>query len=79
MRGEVAFVIGTGVAAPDPDAIEDSLDDRIDALLAQGSSTAAIATQLAAEGAGERQTLYARVGARRSEGNDATGAGTPEP
>jgi 16S rRNA (cytidine1402-2'-O)-methyltransferase len=79
MRGEVAFVIGAGVAAPDPDAVADSLDDRIDALLAQGNSTAAIAKQLASEGAGERQALYTRVGARRSEGNGATGAGTPEP
>jgi 16S rRNA (cytidine1402-2'-O)-methyltransferase len=79
MRGEVAFVIDAGEATPDPDAIADSLDDRIDALLATGSSTAAIAKQLASEGAGERQALYARVGERRSEGAAAAEAGTPEP
>jgi 16S rRNA (cytidine1402-2'-O)-methyltransferase len=79
MRGEVAFVIDAGVALPDPDAAEASLDNRIDALLAQGISTAAVAKRLAAEGAGDRQVLYARVGARRSEGADGAGAGTPEP
>jgi 16S rRNA (cytidine1402-2'-O)-methyltransferase len=79
MRGEVAFVIDAGTAIADPDAVEDSLDERIDALLAAGNSTASIAKQLAAEGAGERQALYARVGARRSEGPPATGSGTPEP
>jgi 16S rRNA (cytidine1402-2'-O)-methyltransferase len=78
MRGEVAFVIGAGTALPDPDAATNSLDDRIDALLAAGDSTAAIAKQLASEGAGERQALYARVSARRSEGPSATGPGTPE-
>jgi 16S rRNA (cytidine1402-2'-O)-methyltransferase len=68
MRGEVAFVIDAGVATA-PDAGEAaSLDERIDALLASGASTAAIAKRLAATGAGERKALYARVGARRSEG-----------
>jgi hypothetical protein len=48
-------------------------------LIAAGISTAAIAKQLAASGAGDRQTLYARVGARRSEGAGEDGPGTPEP
>jgi 16S rRNA (cytidine1402-2'-O)-methyltransferase len=79
MRGEVAFVIDAGVADAGRAGETDSLDDRIDALLAAGVSTAAIAKQLAASGAGERKALYARVGARRSEGPNATGAGTDEP
>ena len=78
MRGEVAFVIDAGVATPDPDAEDVALDDRIDALLATGASTSAIAKQLAASGAGERQALYARVGERRSEGADATAPGTQD-
>jgi 16S rRNA (cytidine1402-2'-O)-methyltransferase len=72
MRGEVAFAIDAGVATAAPDAAGASLDERIDALLASGASTAAIAKQLAAAGAGERKALYARVGARRSEGPGAT-------
>ncbi len=78
MRGEVAFVIDAGVASAPATAVTDSLDERIDALLASGASTAAIAKQLAANGAGERKALYARVGARRSEGPAVTPAGTPE-
>ena len=77
MRGEVAFVIDAGVVES-AGAASGSLDDQIDALLAAGVSTAAIAKQLAASGAGERKALYARVGARRSEGAGATGAGTDE-
>jgi 16S rRNA (cytidine1402-2'-O)-methyltransferase len=77
MRGEVAFVIDAGVVET-AGAASGSLDDQIDALLAAGVSTAAIAKQLAASGAGERKALYARVGARRSEGAGATGAGTDE-
>jgi 16S rRNA (cytidine1402-2'-O)-methyltransferase len=77
MRGEVAFVIDAGVAQA-ADVNGASLDEQIDALLAAGVSTAAIAKRLAASGAGERQALYARVGARRSEGAGATGAGTDE-
>jgi len=72
MRGEVAFAIDAGVATAAPDTAGASLDERIDALLASGASTAAIAKQLAAAGAGERKALYARVGARRSEGPGAT-------
>jgi 16S rRNA (cytidine1402-2'-O)-methyltransferase len=68
VRGEVAFVIDAGVVSEPDAAGGDSLDARIDALLASGASTAAIAKALAASGAGERKALYARVGARRSEG-----------
>jgi 16S rRNA (cytidine1402-2'-O)-methyltransferase len=78
MRGEVAFVIDAGVAEI-ADISSASLDEQIDALLAAGVSTAAIAKRLTASGAGERQALYARVAARRSEGAGATGAGTDEP
>jgi 16S rRNA (cytidine1402-2'-O)-methyltransferase len=79
MRGEVAFVIDAGVAEVAAGGTAGSLDEQIDALIAAGISTAAIAKQLAASGAGERKALYARVGARRSEGPGATGAGTDEP
>jgi 16S rRNA (cytidine1402-2'-O)-methyltransferase len=79
VRGEIAFVIDAGVAESNPSGNGGSLDEQIDALLAAGVSTAAIAKQLAASGAGERKALYARVGARRSEGPGATKAGTHEP
>ena len=78
MRGEVAFVIDAGVAET-ADLSGASIDEQIDALLAAGISTAAIAKRLAASGAGERKALYARVGERRSEGPAATRAGTDEP
>ena len=78
MRGEVAFVIDAGIAVAAKPATGASLDAQIDALLAEGASTAAIAKRLAASGAGDRQTIYARVGERRSEGPDATGSGTQE-
>jgi 16S rRNA (cytidine1402-2'-O)-methyltransferase len=68
VRGEIVLVIDA-VAPVAADAVDGAaLDERIDALLASGASTAAIAKQLAASGAGERNALYARVGARRSEG-----------
>jgi 16S rRNA (cytidine1402-2'-O)-methyltransferase len=70
VRGEVAFVIDASDADLALPAVDDgaALDARIDALLAAGASTAAIAKQLASSGAGGRKALYARVGARRSEG-----------
>jgi 16S rRNA (cytidine1402-2'-O)-methyltransferase len=71
VRGEVALVIDAGVAASVAGSGA-SLDEQIDALIAAGVSTAAIAKQLAASGAGERKALYARAGARRSEGPGAT-------
>jgi 16S rRNA (cytidine1402-2'-O)-methyltransferase len=64
VRGEIVFVLDAGTPAA-PVANAASIDEQIDALLASGASTAAIAKQLAAGGAGERSALYARVGARR--------------
>jgi 16S rRNA (cytidine1402-2'-O)-methyltransferase len=79
VRGEVAFVIEAGVAAGTETADARPLDEQIDALLAAGVSTAAIAKRLAAGGAGERKALYARAAARRSAGPDITRPGTPQP
>jgi 16S rRNA (cytidine1402-2'-O)-methyltransferase len=78
VRGEVAFVIDAGMAEPGNATPERSLDERIDALLAAGNSTATIAKQLAAAGAGERKAIYARAGARRSEGPSGGSSGTHE-
>ena len=70
VRGEIAFVVEGG--APDP-ALADAapsqadLDAAIDALLAEGLTTSAIAKRLADAGHGERRHLYARVGERRVE------------
>jgi 16S rRNA (cytidine1402-2'-O)-methyltransferase len=77
VRGEVAFVIDAGTLEPATEVTPaDSLDERIDALLAAGNSTASIAKQLAAAGAGERKAIYARAGARRSEGPSGGSSGT---
>ena len=67
VRGEIVFVVDGSAASP-PAASGSTVDEQIDALLASGASTAAIAKHLAASGAGERNALYARVGARRSGG-----------
>jgi 16S rRNA (cytidine1402-2'-O)-methyltransferase len=69
VRGEIAFVVegappdaaGAQTAAPDYD-----VDAAIDALLAEGLTTSAIAKRLAEAGHGERRHLYARVGERRA-------------
>lgn len=77
-KGEIAFVIDGGTAVDTAaDRPAASLDEQIDALLASGASTSAIAKRLAAGGAGERQELYARIGARRSEGPHPRREGTP--
>lgn len=70
VRGEIVLVLDAAAVPAEtaPDAGDGGLDERIDALLAGGASTAAIAKQLAAAGAGERRALYARIGARRAEG-----------
>ena len=71
VRGEIAFVIAgaeTTVAAP-PDA--SAVDDEIDALLAAGHATSAIAKVLAQRGLGERRHLYARITERRRAGQSA--------
>jgi 16S rRNA (cytidine1402-2'-O)-methyltransferase len=70
VRGEIAFVVEGG--APDPAFAEaapsqDDVDAAIDALLAEGLTTSAIAKRLADAGHGERRHLYARVGERRVE------------
>jgi 16S rRNA (cytidine1402-2'-O)-methyltransferase len=77
IRGEVAFVIGGGTV-PVADTSGGDIDAQIDALIASGASTAAIAKQLAASGAGERSALYARTGERRSKGTSAVPTGTKE-
>jgi 16S rRNA (cytidine1402-2'-O)-methyltransferase len=69
VRGEVAFVVeGSAGAAPREErAGPEDVDRAIDALLAEGLTTSAIAKRLADAGHGERRHLYARVGARRDE------------
>lgn len=69
VRGEIAFVVEGGEAgedaAPAPDGAQEGLDGTIDALIADGLTTSAIAKRLADEGRGERRHLYARVSERR--------------
>ena len=67
-RGEIAFVVEGGVIARDPaeTASETGLDDAIDALLAQGLTTSAVAKRLTEAGHGERRHLYSRVSQRRA-------------
>ncbi|MBV8489938.1 MAG: 16S rRNA (cytidine(1402)-2'-O)-methyltransferase [Candidatus Eremiobacteraeota bacterium] len=62
VRGEIAFAIAPVAAV----AREPVSDARIDELLAQGRSVAAIAKALSHGGAGERRTLYARIAARKN-------------
>jgi 16S rRNA (cytidine1402-2'-O)-methyltransferase len=72
VRGEIAFVVEGG--APEPVApAEVDLDAAIDALMAEGLTTSAIAKRLADAGHGERRHLYARVGERRTEERPARG------
>jgi 16S rRNA (cytidine1402-2'-O)-methyltransferase len=68
VRGEIAFVVEGGAAEerpPEPPGA-DELDATIDALVAEGLTTSAIAKRLADAGHGARRHLYARVGARRT-------------
>ncbi len=68
VRGEIVLVVEGGAAEPaaaEPVSAE-ALDGAIDALLAQGLTTSAIAKRLADAGHGERRHLYARVGERRT-------------
>ncbi len=72
VRGEIAFVVEGGLpaaseAADGAGATQPDVDAAIDALLAEGLTTSAIAKRLADAGHGERRHLYARVGERRSE------------
>lgn len=76
VRGEIVLVVDGGAppaaAAPEPADV----DARIDALLAAGGATAAIAKELSAAGLGERKTLYARI-VSRSGGRTAPDEGSP--
>lgn len=76
IRGEFVFVVEGGAresagAAADGGAAsaqdDAAIDAAIDALLAEGLSTSAIAKRLADEGRGERRHLYARVIERRAQ------------
>ena len=66
VRGEIALVVegAPGEPVPLPAA---GVDAAIDALIAEGHTTSAIAKRLAEAGHGERRHLYARVSQRRSE------------
>jgi len=68
VRGEIAFVIEGGEPAPAVPATNVDIDGAIDALLAGGATTSAIAKTLAERGLGERRHLYARVSERRRAG-----------
>jgi 16S rRNA (cytidine1402-2'-O)-methyltransferase len=72
VRGEIAFVVEGAAAAAvaNEPAPAHEIDAAIDALLAEGLTTSAIAKRLAEAGHGERRHLYARVGDRRTEAND---------
>jgi hypothetical protein len=76
VRGEIVLVVDGGAALAPAAHANGTVDDQIDALLASGASTAAIAKRLAADGAGERRALYARIGARRSGGTAAPDEGS---
>jgi 16S rRNA (cytidine1402-2'-O)-methyltransferase len=71
VRGEVAFALAPYAAAAQPQSGEEdgAADAAIDALLASGEHTNAIAKELAARGFGSRAQLYARVvGRKRGKG-----------
>jgi hypothetical protein len=63
---------GAAEAAPASPCDAEDLDATIDALVAEGLTTSAIAKRLADAGLGARRHLYARVGERR------TGRAEPE-
>jgi 16S rRNA (cytidine1402-2'-O)-methyltransferase len=66
VRGEIAFVVEGAAPELAERATDAELDAAIDALVAEGLTTSAIAKRLAEAGHGERRHLYARVGERRS-------------
>jgi 16S rRNA (cytidine1402-2'-O)-methyltransferase len=72
IRGEIAFVVEGGPPPPGEDgAVQPAdLDEAIDALIAEGLPTAAIAKRLAEAGHGERRRLYALVSERRGGGSE---------
>jgi 16S rRNA (cytidine1402-2'-O)-methyltransferase len=74
VRGEVAFVVEGGAPhAPGPGDAPDAetIDAAIDALVAEGLTTSAIAKRLADAGHGARRHLYARVSERRGGRDEA--------
>jgi 16S rRNA (cytidine1402-2'-O)-methyltransferase len=71
VRGEIAFVIAGAPATADAPPDAGAVDDEIDALLAAGQATSAIAKVLAQRGLGERRHLYARITERRRAGQSA--------
>ncbi|MEA2786267.1 MAG: rRNA (cytidine1402-2-O)-methyltransferase [Candidatus Eremiobacteraeota bacterium] len=79
VRGEIAFVVEGGAVPRDPAeaAAETGLDEAIDALLAQGLSTSAVAKRLTEAGHGERRHLYVKVSERR-KGTVVAHPSTPE-
>ncbi len=69
VRGEIAFVLDAAGAVPAPEpATIVNVDAAIDALVATGATTSAIAKTLTERGLGERRHLYARVSERRRAG-----------
>jgi 16S rRNA (cytidine1402-2'-O)-methyltransferase len=68
LKGEITLVMGAYAAPPQcADGTHDagSLDERIDALLLAGETTASIAKALSHAGMGERKAVYARASERR--------------
>ncbi|HEX3463588.1 MAG TPA: 16S rRNA (cytidine(1402)-2'-O)-methyltransferase [Candidatus Elarobacter sp.] len=72
VRGEIVLVVEGGATEPSDDGEPSArnVDAAIDALLAEGLTTSAIAKRLADEGHGERRHLYARVSERRHDEHD---------
>ncbi len=68
VRGEISFVVEGGAAEAGAETARstEELDATIDALVAEGLTTSAIAKRLADAGYGARRHLYARVGERRT-------------
>ena len=62
VRGEIAFAVAPADVEAAPARVT---DDEIDALLAAGQRVGDVAKELAKQGRGERNELYARVSARR--------------
>ena len=69
VRGEIAFAIAPAKIEIAPQNVT---DDEIDALLAAGRRVGDVAKELAKQGRGERNELYARAGARKRVLEDRT-------
>ncbi len=64
VRGEITLVVLPSPAVPLTHS-QRELDARIDEMLAESQSVASVAKTLAAEGFGERSSIYARAGKRK--------------